>query len=161
MAIMRRRSRPVAATQPTEQTMQDTPQKAEEHPEAPAEQGSPAPARKGPKKKGDPEALQRLKEVVQHSDSLREGTNYIEIVKRYKAKIRNPKTAIRAKCIECSGGSIKEVQMCPITSCALYLFRLGKNPFHSRSKEHNAPGQDGADHGEDEHDDEHDDDNDA
>ena len=36
--------------------------------------------------------------------------------------------AIRAKCIECSGGSPKEVQFCVIPECALYLFRMGKNP---------------------------------
>ena len=39
-----------------------------------------------------------------------------------------PMKAIRAKCIECSGGSLKEVQFCVIPECALYLFRMGKNP---------------------------------
>ena len=39
-----------------------------------------------------------------------------------------PIKAIRAKCIECSGGSLKEVQFCVIPECALYIFRMGKNP---------------------------------
>lgn len=39
-----------------------------------------------------------------------------------------PVNSIRAKCIECSGGSLKEVQFCVIPECALYLFRMGKNP---------------------------------
>ena len=55
-------------------------------------------------------------------------------IKRYKDRIRNPMTAIRAKCVECSNGSIAEVQQCRVTTCALYLFRAGKNPFHSKSK---------------------------
>ena len=39
-----------------------------------------------------------------------------------------PINSIRAKCIECSGGSLKEVQFCVIPECTLYLFRMGKNP---------------------------------
>ena len=34
--------------------------------------------------------------------------------------------AIRAKCIDCSGNQIKEVKTCPVTSCALWSFRMGK-----------------------------------
>lgn len=39
-----------------------------------------------------------------------------------------PLKAIRAKCLECSCGSPSEVKLCPMTDCALYEFRLGKNP---------------------------------
>lgn len=39
-----------------------------------------------------------------------------------------PLKAIRQKCLECSCGSFNEVKLCPITDCALYDFRLGKNP---------------------------------
>jgi hypothetical protein len=35
--------------------------------------------------------------------------------------------AVRAKCLDCSGGSRVEVRDCPITKCDLYPFRLGKN----------------------------------
>jgi len=44
-----------------------------------------------------------------------------------------PIKAIRAKCLECSAGSYKEVAECPIGSCPLYLYRYGKRP-KSQSK---------------------------
>ncbi len=34
------------------------------------------------------------------------------------------KKAIRAKCIDCSGGSVKEVALCPVDDCPLYRYRL-------------------------------------
>ena len=39
-----------------------------------------------------------------------------------------PINAIRAKCIECSGGSKKEVAHCHIDDCSLYPYRFGTNP---------------------------------
>lgn len=39
-----------------------------------------------------------------------------------------PMQAIRAKCMECSNDSFKEIKLCSITNCPLYDFRLGKNP---------------------------------
>lgn len=36
--------------------------------------------------------------------------------------------AIRAKCLDCCLGSTNEIKLCPSTECALYPFRLGKNP---------------------------------
>ena len=39
-----------------------------------------------------------------------------------------PVKAIRAKCLDCSNGSSNEVNLCPITRCPLYPYRLGKNP---------------------------------
>ena len=39
-----------------------------------------------------------------------------------------PMKAIREKCLDCSGGSSNEVKLCTVTGCALYPFRLGKNP---------------------------------
>ena len=39
-----------------------------------------------------------------------------------------PVKAIRTKCLECSGGSPKEVRECVIPDCALYPYRLGTNP---------------------------------
>lgn len=44
----------------------------------------------------------------------------------------NPVKAIREKCLECSCGSIAEVKECSITKCALYPFRLGKNPYRTK-----------------------------
>lgn len=40
----------------------------------------------------------------------------------------SPVKAIKKHCLDCSGGSKKEVRECIIQDCPLYPFRLGKNP---------------------------------
>lgn len=42
--------------------------------------------------------------------------------------------AIRAKCLDCSGGSSKEVRLCPVTDCPLYPYRFGKRPETVRKR---------------------------
>lgn len=39
-----------------------------------------------------------------------------------------PLKAIRAKCIDCSGGSVYEPANCTIKRCPLYIYREGHNP---------------------------------
>lgn len=39
-----------------------------------------------------------------------------------------PVKAIRAKCIDCTCGNLKEIKECPVETCPLYLYRLGTNP---------------------------------
>ena len=39
-----------------------------------------------------------------------------------------PIKAIRAKCMDCSGGSFLEVRECPCTGCPLYPYRMGHRP---------------------------------
>ncbi len=34
----------------------------------------------------------------------------------------------RSFCIECAGGSMVEVKLCPVESCALWQWRIGKRP---------------------------------
>lgn len=48
-------------------------------------------------------------------------------------KIKNPIKAIREKCLECSCGQTSEVKLCPNEQCALYPFRMGKNPYVTRT----------------------------
>jgi hypothetical protein len=43
-------------------------------------------------------------------------------------RVLTPVRAIRAKCLDCTCGSSNEVQLCPVTDCSLYPYRLGKNP---------------------------------
>lgn len=50
------------------------------------------------------------------------------------ANLQNPVKAIRAKCLDCCCGNAAEVKLCPITECALYPFRLGKNPYRTARK---------------------------
>lgn len=45
--------------------------------------------------------------------------------------LETPQTAIkaiRAKCLDCSGGSANEVRLCELKHCPLYKFRFGRNP---------------------------------
>lgn len=46
---------------------------------------------------------------------------------------KSPLRAIRQHCLDCCYGSAYEVKNCTIHGCALYSFRLGSNPFHTRS----------------------------
>jgi hypothetical protein len=41
-------------------------------------------------------------------------------------KRRTALKAIRAKCIDCSGNQPKEVKQCPVTTCALWPYRMGR-----------------------------------
>ncbi len=45
---------------------------------------------------------------------------------------KTPLQSIRAKCLECSAGSAKEVRVCSITDCPLYPYRFGKRPETAR-----------------------------
>jgi len=45
----------------------------------------------------------------------------------------SPIKAIRARCIDCSGGHASEVRRCIAVNCALWPFRMGVSPFHSAS----------------------------
>jgi len=40
----------------------------------------------------------------------------------------SPLNAIRRKCLDCSCGSSKEVELCTVTRCDLHPFRFGKRP---------------------------------
>jgi len=40
-----------------------------------------------------------------------------------KTKELTPLKAIRAKCLDCSGGSAQEVRKCPVKTCPLWPFR--------------------------------------
>jgi len=55
-----------------------------------------------------------------------------QTVSRNGQKVQAPLKALRAKCLDCSGGSRSEVKHCPVTDCPLYPFRLGKNPFRQK-----------------------------
>ena len=45
-----------------------------------------------------------------------------------------PLRAIRARCLDCCGGSRSEVRKCVAHDCASWPFRMGKNPFAMRVK---------------------------
>lgn len=39
-----------------------------------------------------------------------------------------PMKAIRAKCLDCCCGSAKEVRLCTVVKCPLYVYRFGHRP---------------------------------
>lgn len=43
-----------------------------------------------------------------------------------------PLKAIRAKCIDCSGGSAEKVKLCAVQDCPLFAFRAGRNPYRTK-----------------------------
>lgn len=53
--------------------------------------------------------------------------------RRYHERIKNPATGVRAFCIACMGGAPGEVRHCPATTCPLWAFRLGTNPFFGKA----------------------------
>lgn len=67
--------------------------------------------------------VDELRDVIQaplHQDSVDD---------TYRAKIKNQKTAIRAYCVSCQGGSVVGVKECPSVTCVLFPFRMGKDPL--------------------------------
>lgn len=61
-------------------------------------------------------------------------TDHIAVMDRYAAKVKNPLTAIRAKCVHCCNGSLKEVALCNVKVCPLHPFRMQINPFNKKTK---------------------------
>ena len=41
-------------------------------------------------------------------------------------------SAVRAKCLDCTGDQPAEVRLCASASCALWPFRFGVNPWHTQ-----------------------------
>lgn len=39
---------------------------------------------------------------------------------------------IRRKCVDCCGGSEKEVRLCTAINCPLWAFRMGNNPLRGK-----------------------------
>lgn len=50
-----------------------------------------------------------------------------------KKQITNPVKVIRRYCLECCLESPKEVELCPAEGCWLHPFRMGTNPYRTRT----------------------------
>ena len=42
--------------------------------------------------------------------------------------------AIKAKCVDCCGGQVYEVKKCTITTCPLWIYRMGKEVVENTPK---------------------------
>ena len=50
-------------------------------------------------------------------------------------EVLTPIKAIRAKCIDCSCGSLREVRECHMKDCTLWPYRMGKRPKINKDTE--------------------------
>lgn len=66
---------------------------------------------------------------IDFSDNIVDGS-CAGIVKRYAQRAKTPLKAIRAFCVACMGGYVREVSRCTAKTCVLYPYRLGHNPNH-------------------------------
>jgi hypothetical protein len=46
-----------------------------------------------------------------------------------------PIKSIREKCLDCSCQQPKEVRLCPVTTCALWPYRMGRRPTTSEREQ--------------------------
>jgi hypothetical protein len=52
-------------------------------------------------------------------------------------EVLTPIKAIRAKCIDCSCGSLREVRECHMKDCSLWPYRMGKRPKNDKYIDNN------------------------
>lgn len=64
----------------------------------------------------------------------RDAREAVATIQRYAARVKNPLTALRAMCVRCANGSLKEVAECRVKTCPLHPFRDGKNPFNAKTR---------------------------
>lgn len=65
-----------------------------------------------------------------NAETLQDGTQLPSPGDKNRSLVKR----IRNKCLDCSGGSTKEVNQCPFKDCDLHPYRMGKNPYHMNSK---------------------------
>lgn len=63
-------------------------------------------------------------------ESAQEAQDRIEA--KYRERARSPLKAIRAFCVLCMGAQPREVAHCTATTCVLFKFRDGTNPYQKR-----------------------------
>lgn len=74
--------------------------------------------------------------ILINSDTSTEGNTNLskENLKQWGYESTPLLKAVRAKCVDCSGGSVYEANKCTDIQCPLWVFRLGKNPFKKTRK---------------------------
>ena len=79
-----------------------------------------------------------VKSIITNPDGSTEGVDPSLLSKKEFEKLGHkglpPLKAIRAFCGDCSGGSVIEARKCASTTCELWPYRMGKNPFRTPRK---------------------------
>ena len=60
--------------------------------------------------------------AIEHTVKTRNGPQRVTLT---------PMKAIRHKCLDCSCWQTKEIRLCPVSDCALWPFRFGRNPVEA------------------------------
>ena len=68
-------------------------------------------------------------DITELTEVIHEPTGDDIVEDTYRAKIKNQRTAIRAYCVVCMGGSVVGVRECSNVTCQLFPFRMGKDPL--------------------------------
>ena len=76
-----------------------------------------------------PDAKMELADLVTLMRTPYDNKNPQEL--RYRARVKNRATAITAMCVVCTGGR-KAVTECIDTTCPLWAFRFGGDPFYGK-----------------------------
>ena len=58
-----------------------------------------------------------------------------DYIRQIAPQAPSPLKSIRQKCLDCVGGSPNEIRECPSTNCALWPYRMGRNPYLELSEE--------------------------
>lgn len=77
--------------------------------------------------------LEEMKKTGKRDESVVDAET--RIIEKYKKRIKNPTSAIRSACVECMGGSVREIAECTYYGCSLYAFRMGTNTMDMRASE--------------------------
>ena len=56
-----------------------------------------------------------------------------EVFKKLGHGPRNPVKVTRAFCVDCMAGNSAEVRRCTSVGCALWPYRMGRNPYTNRT----------------------------
>jgi hypothetical protein len=81
-------------------------------------------------------AIERTAFIKRHATGENEGLDPRFLPKETLRELGHPESpiaAIRANCIQCSGGSVGEARKCQSLLCPLWTFRMGVNPHHAKS----------------------------
>jgi hypothetical protein len=84
----------------------------------------------------DPRHVERYRKlVIRNPDGSTEGRNpreadVVEVLREFHDAVPLLRV-IRAKCIDCSGGSESEARKCTAIGCALWPCRMASNPFRA------------------------------
>ena len=69
-------------------------------------------------KKKSPESINKTRNSRRESKEIREELGVPTLIK-----------IVRLKCLDCVGGSTKEIRLCTFSSCSLWPYRLGRMPM--------------------------------